>query len=72
LKTYHPAFQGPLQRRGSRIHSPPLEGCPTGGVVFIVVIGKVSFGNESPSPDSSGNPFYFFFKNKKIATNSGK
>jgi hypothetical protein len=23
------------------------------------------------SPDSSGNPFYFFFKNKKIATDSG-
>lgn len=24
------------------------------------------------SPDSSENPFYFFFKNKKIATNSGR
>jgi hypothetical protein len=24
------------------------------------------------SPDSSGNPFYFFFKNKKIATDSGR
>ncbi len=23
------------------------------------------------SPDCSGNPFYFFFKNKKIATKSG-
>ncbi|KFC60763.1 hypothetical protein FEM08_04540 [Flavobacterium gilvum] len=26
---------------------------------------------ESPSPDSSGNPFYFFFKNKKIVADSG-
>jgi len=26
--------------------------------------------NKYPSPDSSENPFYFFFKNKKIATNS--
>jgi len=26
---------------------------------------------QSPSPDSSGNPFYFFFKNKKIETDSG-
>ena len=25
-----------------------------------------------PSPDSSENPFYFFFKNKKIVTESGK
>ncbi|PKB15568.1 hypothetical protein CLU82_0647 [Flavobacterium sp. 5] len=25
---------------------------------------------ECPSPDSSGNPFYFSFKNKKIATDS--
>jgi len=24
------------------------------------------------SPDCSGNPFYFFFKNKKIATESGR
>ncbi len=28
--------------------------------------------NLSNSPDSSENPFYFFFKNKKIATNSGR
>jgi hypothetical protein len=26
--------------------------------------------NDSPSPDSSGNPFLFFFKKEKIATNS--
>jgi hypothetical protein len=37
-----------------------------------VVMGTLSFENGCPSPDSSGNPFYFFFKNKKIATNSGK
>ena len=30
------------------------------------------FKNKHPSPDSSENPFYFFFKNKKIATNSWK
>lgn len=27
---------------------------------------------QKPSPDSSENPFYFFFKNRKIATDSGK
>lgn len=27
---------------------------------------------QIPSPDSSGNPYCFFFKNNKIATNSGK
>jgi len=27
---------------------------------------------ESPSPDSSGNPFLFFFKKEKIVTNSWK
>jgi len=27
---------------------------------------------QNPSPDGSENPFYFLFKNKKIAANSGK
>jgi len=35
-------------------------------------MGIIYFKDECPSPDSSGNPFYFFFKNKKIATNSWK
>jgi hypothetical protein len=52
-----PSFGGVPERRGGFLG---------------VVMGKVSFENEFPSPDSSGNPFYFFFKNKKIATNSGK
>jgi hypothetical protein len=33
---------------------------------------KISSGNSSPSPDSSGNPFAFFFKKQKIGTDSGK
>jgi len=32
-------------------------------IYFIIVV--------RPSPDCSGNPFYFFFKNKKIAAKSG-
>ena len=31
-----------------------------------------SSGNSSPSPDSSGNPFAFFFKKQKIVADSGK
>ncbi|QOG03601.1 hypothetical protein [Flavobacterium sp. MDT1-60] len=30
-----------------------------------------SFKNESPSPDSSANPFAFFFKKQKIEADSG-
>jgi hypothetical protein len=33
---------------------------------------KSCYENECPSPDSSGNPLCFFFKNIKIATNSWK
>jgi len=33
---------------------------------------KTPFYPKSPSPDSSGNPFSFFFKKKKIVTDSGK
>jgi hypothetical protein len=33
---------------------------------------KTSYENEYPSPDSSENPFAFFFKKQKIETNSGK
>jgi len=31
----------------------------------------VSYENNCPSPDSSGNPFAFFFKKQKIGTDSG-
>jgi hypothetical protein len=32
---------------------------------------KLSFENGIHSPDSSGNPFAFFFKKQKIGTDSG-
>jgi hypothetical protein len=35
----HPAFQAPLQRNGNCATSPPLEGCPAGGVVFQYATG---------------------------------
>jgi hypothetical protein len=41
--------------------------------IFLLSSGKrkISSENNSPSPDSSGNPFAFFFKKQKIGTDSG-
>jgi GNAT superfamily N-acetyltransferase len=38
---------------------------------FILWICIFVFQIENPSPDSSGNPFAFFFTKQKIGTNSG-
>jgi hypothetical protein len=64
---------GTPPEEGKSYAFPSFGGVPIGRGGFLgIVIGKVSFENEFPSPDSSGNPFYFSFKNKKITTNSGK
>jgi hypothetical protein len=41
-------------------------------IVHSVGISITSLDTVSPSPDSSGNPFLFFFKKEKIGTDSGK
>jgi hypothetical protein len=40
--------------------------------VFTDFLNAVLNDNADNSPDSSGNPFCFSFKNKKIVTNSRK
>ena len=39
---------------------------------FNLNIPQITKPFDWVSPDSSGNPFCFFFKNKKIVTDSGK
>ncbi|WP_228526640.1 hypothetical protein, partial [Flavobacterium sp. ANB] len=38
---------------------------------FFSFIPDLPLENLCPSPDSSGNPFVFFFQKQKIATDSG-
>jgi hypothetical protein len=38
---------------------------------FSSLYTKSSYGNRSPSPDRSGNPFAFSFKKQKIGAHSG-
>ncbi|WP_426484079.1 hypothetical protein [Flavobacterium sp. 2] len=40
--------------------------------LFGLLFRGISAENNCPSPDSSGNPFAFFFKKQKIEADSGK
>jgi len=68
-----PRLSGTPPKEGKLHVFPSFGGVPNGrGGHYVFLMNKFYYEFEYPSPDSNGNPLWFFFKTIKIEVNSRK